>query len=412
MSTVRRPALIALARFDLDAAAARSAEVLSSLKDGVGAEDVYAAFLQRKGGAAALTKAMASQKLPPDVARIGVRTVRISGREAPGLAEALTKAGGLTFGAKILDAGELKAMVADVAAKGDAARGEAVFRRADLLCLKCHAIGGAGGQVGPDLSSIGAAAQVDYLIESLLQPSKAIKEGYNSMLVTTTRGRQLTGIRVRETPTMLVLRDDQDKEIVIPTKEIDEKVPSKVSLMPEGLTDTLTRAEMLDLVRFLSELGKGERWSIGRSRVARRWEVLQPNKAAYDAYFARGVGSYTTNPAGLSWEPVYSTVAGALPLAGLPALRPGKAGPATVIVQAKLEAAAASKVRLKLATKGLSAWLDGDPVSGADVLDLDLKPGRHTLTFAVNPGERKDRPLRVEIEDGPASAAVRFAGGK
>jgi putative heme-binding domain-containing protein len=412
MPSVRRRALIALAGFDLDAAAARAADVLSTLKDGVGAEDVYAAFLQRKGGAAALTKVIGSQKLPADVARVGVRTVRISGREAPGLAEALTKAGGLTFGAKVLDAGQLKEMVADVAARGDAARGEAIFRRADLLCLKCHAIGGAGGQVGPDLSSIGAVAQVDYLVESLLLPSKAIKEGYHSMLVTTKRGRQLTGIRVRETPTTLVLRDDQDKEIVIPIKEIDEKAIGKVSLMPEGLTDTLTRAEMLDLVRFLSELGKSERWSVGRTRVARRWEVLRPTKAAYDVYFRQGVGLLATNPAGLSWEPTYSTVSGSLPLAGLPALRPGKDGPPTVIVQARLEATATAKVRLKLSTKGLSAWLDGDPVSGADVLTVDLKPGGHTLTFAVTPGERIDGLLRVEIEDGPASAAVRFAGGK
>ena len=291
---------------------------------------MYAAFLQRKGGAAALTKAMASQKLPADVARIGVRTVRTSGREAPGLAEALTKAGGLTFGAKVLDAAELKAMVADVAAKGDAARGEAVFRRADQLCLKCHAIGGAGGQVGPDLSSIGAVAQVDYLIESLLQPSKAIKEGYHSLLVTTTRGRQLTGIRVRETPTTLVLRDDQDKEIAIPTKEIDEKTPSKVSLMPEGLTDTLTRA------RCSTSCGSCPSWaranagrSAGRASPAAGKSSSRTRRPTMPTS-ARASARFAANPAGLAWEPVYSTVAGALPLAGLPALRPGKAGPATV----------------------------------------------------------------------------------
>ena len=58
--------------------------------------------------------------------------------------------------------------------RGDPTRGEAVFRRKDLACFKCHAIAGAGGQVGPDLASVGASAPVDYLIDSLLQPNKAI----------------------------------------------------------------------------------------------------------------------------------------------------------------------------------------------------------------------------------------------
>ena len=47
-----------------------------------------------------------------------MRAVRISGREAPGLLDALTKAGGLTFGARILSPDELKTMVADVAKLG------------------------------------------------------------------------------------------------------------------------------------------------------------------------------------------------------------------------------------------------------------------------------------------------------
>ena len=68
-------------------------------------------------------------------------------------------------------------------------RGELIFRRKDLNCLTCHAIAGAGGAVGPDLTSIGASAQVDYLVESLLQPNKAIKEGYHSLVVTTKKAR-------------------------------------------------------------------------------------------------------------------------------------------------------------------------------------------------------------------------------
>src|SRR5712691_11393837 len=44
----------------------------------------------------------------------------------------------------------------------------AVRRRKELNCLKCHAIGGAGGRVGPDMVSLGSSAQIDDIAESLL----------------------------------------------------------------------------------------------------------------------------------------------------------------------------------------------------------------------------------------------------
>ena len=91
-----------------------------------------------------------------------------SGRQIPALSEALTKAGGLTSGPRELSADEMQALVAEVAEKGNAHRGEAIYRRKELNCLKCHAIGGAGGRVGPDLLSLGSSAQIDDIAESLL----------------------------------------------------------------------------------------------------------------------------------------------------------------------------------------------------------------------------------------------------
>ena len=59
--------------------------------------------------------------------------------------------------------------------EGDPFSGEKVYRRQALACTVCHAIGGAGGKVGPDFTSIGASAQPDYLIESILYPNRKIK---------------------------------------------------------------------------------------------------------------------------------------------------------------------------------------------------------------------------------------------
>jgi putative heme-binding domain-containing protein len=407
---VRRLALLALAPVDLAGAARRARAVLAESRTGAEATEVFEVFLQRKGGADLLAKALEGQSLPADVAKVGVRTVRTSGREAGGLTETLIKAGKLTFGVRVLSEKELKETVADVARLGDPARGERVFRRSDQLCLRCHAIGGAGGQVGPDLSSIGASAPVDYLIESLLQPSKAIKEGYHALLVTTGRGQQYTGIKVRETPTALILRTDQDKEVAIPKKDIEEQTPSKVSLMPEGLTDTLTRQELLDLVRFLAELGRIGPYSVGKGRVARRWQALEPLPESVRVLERDGVRAVLARP-NLTWSPAYSRVGGALPLADVPALKIGE-GAAVSFLQAQVEASTAARVKLLLSTaEGLRLWLDGKPLTVAASVELELAGGVHTLTLAVERNGRSES-VRAEIEDAPGSAGVRFVGGK
>jgi putative heme-binding domain-containing protein len=59
----------------------------------------------------------------------------------------------------------------------------------DMACVTCHAIGGVGGKVGPDYTSIGGSAPVDYLVESMLFPNRKIKEGYHSVLIETRRPR-------------------------------------------------------------------------------------------------------------------------------------------------------------------------------------------------------------------------------
>ncbi len=394
---VRRIALTALAGLDLAKAAKNAPDVLKSLKDGEGAAEVYNAFLQRKNGAVLLAAALAGQQLPADTAKVGVRAVRISGREAPQLIDVLTKAGGLKFGAKALTDAEMKTMVADVQKSGDAARGEAIFRRKDQLCLKCHAIAGSGGQVGPDLSSVGASAPVDYLIDSVLLPNKSVKENYHATLVTTQQGLSYTGIKVQESPVTLVLRTADDKEISIPVKDIDERKMGG-SLMPDGLTDVLTRGEFVDLIRFLSELGKVGPYAVSKARLVRTWRALDAAPGASAAAF---------DDPSLRWEPVYSTVAGVLPLADLP--HEG----AVAVVRCQVEASTPGSVVMRLNTaKGLRLWLDRKPIEVKDATELNLTPGVHTLTFAVDLGQRTEG-LRCELEDQPGSAArVRVVGGK
>src|SRR5439155_1008991 len=154
-------------------------------------------------------------------------------------------------------------------------------RRPELRCIACHAIGGAGGKVGPDLTSVGAAAPMDYLVESVYLPDKAIKEGYHSVQIETLDGKVTTGIVVRETGQELILRDADAKEIAIPRATIRERTPGR-SLMPLGIVDHLFEHEQKDLFRFLSELGKPGPFDAARNQSAKAWRVtaIDPSDVA------------------------------------------------------------------------------------------------------------------------------------
>jgi putative heme-binding domain-containing protein len=406
---VRRLAVIALASLDVEAAAKRAIQVLADTPDGDDPTDLFNAFVERKNGIAGLTKALTDHKLPADVARLGLRTVRASGRDQPELIAALTMAGGLTGERRLLSTEEKKQLLTDVFKQGDPARGEMVFRRKDQVCLKCHAIAGAGGQVGPDLASIGASAPTDYLLDSLLEPNKAIKEGYHSLIVTTRDGRVVAGIKVRETKTELVLRTAEDKEVTVLVKDIDDKANGG-SLMPEGVTDPLTRAELVDLVRFLAEMGTVGKYAPSKARLVRRWQALEPTPASRQV-LQRSLTAVTGSDPALVWQPAYSQVSGVLPLDAFPKIEVG--GKALGFVRCKLDASTPGTVKLLLNdAAGVTAWLDGTEVEVKNEMVLDVPPGLHTLTFALDLTTRRDG-LRCELDDVAGSPArVRIIGGK
>ena len=245
-------------------------------------------------------------------------------------------------------------MIADVQKSGDAAHGEAIFRRRDQLCLRCHAIAGSGGQVGPDLSSVGASAPIDYLIDSVLLPNKAVKENYHATLVTTQQGLSYIGIKVLETPTTLVLRTADDKEVSIPIKDIDERKMGG-SLMPDGLTDVLTHGQFVDLVKFLSELGKVGPYSVSKARLVRRWRAGSYAGSAATIAGIRRRGA-RRSVAALGAGLLHSGWSAAAD--GLATWRP-----MTAVVRCQVEASTPGPVVLRLNTaKGLRLWLDRKPV--------------------------------------------------
>jgi putative heme-binding domain-containing protein len=405
----RRQAVVSLAQLDTPAAAKAAPDILMGVKTPADAEPIFTAFLGRKGGAAELAKALADTPLSADVAKTGVRLARSTAAPDAKLIDALTKAGKLTETKRAASKADLDRLLADVKAKGDVARGEKVYRRSDMNCLKCHAVAGAGGRVGPDMTSIGASAQVDYLIESLLNPNAKIKEGYNSLVVETGDGQTRSGVKVRENQQELVIRDAEDREISIPKADKPD-IKNGKSLMPEGLTDSLTDQEFIDLVRFLSELGKGD-YLAQPGKVVRRWEGVLPVQPLFTVVTRDRVGAVATNKE-LKWAPAYSAVKGDLPLDDMPRWKIGQ-GPDQSVVRFQLDVTTAGKAKLVVPdTTGLELWLDGTPLSTGKEIPLDLTAGVRTVTVHVKLDERKT-PLRVELgEVKDSTARVSIVGGK
>ncbi|MGC8642286.1 MAG: DUF6797 domain-containing protein, partial [Isosphaeraceae bacterium] len=142
---------------------------------------------------------------------------------------------------------------------GDPKRGAVVFYQPSLACTKCHLSEGGAPSLGPDLGALDKNATDTYLVESILEPSKAIKKGYETVTIGMEDGRIVTGLLAEDRPDSIVLRDvSQDgKSVTLLKSQIEERRAGAASIMPLGLVNHLaTRQQFLDLVRYLMEIAE------------------------------------------------------------------------------------------------------------------------------------------------------------
>ena len=136
---------------------------------------------------------------------------------------------------------------------GNAAAGQRIFfEKAEVSCLRCHKLNGQGGDVGPDLSGIGAQQKRDYLLESIVDPNKQIAKGFETVILTLADGKIHSGIIKSETKKEVRLMTPEGQLLTIPTDEIDQRSRGK-SAMPEDIIRHLSRREVRDLVEFLAD---------------------------------------------------------------------------------------------------------------------------------------------------------------
>ena len=144
---------------------------------------------------------------------------------------------------------------------GKADHGRAVFFRAgkkdaatQVSCGGCHRVQGQGEWVGPDLSTIGTKYGPDELIRSILNPSAAIGYSFRTLNVALKNGQVLSGLAVEDTADRLVLKGSDGKRTIVRPSEVEERSFSDLSLMPEGLAESMSDGDLVDLIAFLSTL--------------------------------------------------------------------------------------------------------------------------------------------------------------
>jgi putative heme-binding domain-containing protein len=124
--------------------------------------------------------------------------------------------------------------------------GRALFQKS---CVNCHVLYGVGRKVGPDLTGSNRA-NLDYLLENILDPSASVAADFRAVNIALDDGRVLNGVLSAQTERTITLQTDRDA-ITIDREEIDELQPTPNSLMPDGLLTTFTDEQVRDLVGYL-----------------------------------------------------------------------------------------------------------------------------------------------------------------
>ena len=138
-------------------------------------------------------------------------------------------------------------------AKGDLTKGKMLFT---MTCGQCHKLVGEGQNVGPDITGSNRA-DLNYLLENVLDPNAVIGKAYQLNLFTMKDGRVMSGVIKEESPAAVKIAMMGGVEFTLPQPDIAKREVSKLSTMPEGLFDALKPEQVIDLVKYLQSGASG-----------------------------------------------------------------------------------------------------------------------------------------------------------
>ncbi|GAB3943043.1 L-sorbosone dehydrogenase [Spirosoma harenae] len=413
-----------LVTMDAPEAARIGTDLLRTIPEQTDATELFQAFFASKAGTQALGEAISAKNIPELYAKAGRQLMprgipwnRQKADEVVALQKALEASGGTLPTERMpqqLNNQEISALAKTISSTADPMLGEKVFRKSTLLCQTCHAIGGAGGRIGPDLSSLGTSSPVETIIRSVLYPTLSIKEGYELQRILKKDGTEMMAYLVSNGTSEVVVRDVTGMEVSIPKAQINtiEKTPG--SLMPVGLTAGLEKEEFINLIGFLSKIGESGQFRVPTARFVRRWSTVSTSKELVKKIGDAGVGYVAKEAAKLFVQPVYSKVSGDLPIDELPVV---EISPTKRYNFVRFDIEVVSKGNIELAinsTAGITAWAGQKPIKlTANGVMTDLPQGIHSITLAIDKTQFKESQLSIQLQDAPqASAQTRLIMGR
>jgi putative heme-binding domain-containing protein len=369
----------------LDQSVILVAKLLESDTRGADPSFLIVELLSRQHGDKALVMHLKDVKIHPSVARIVTNYFNSFGVISQDVARIFRPSEPASLNARLLKE-NLDDLSDEVDARGNAERGEYIFRRANVACMSCHAIAGAGPKIGPDLVAVGASATTSYVVDSILRPNNAIAEHYENFSLLTGDGAIYVGALEFQNQKEIVIRDTASgTSITVPRNTIRQQTEMP-SLMPSGLVDQLgSRQEFLDLAKFVSSLGRAGPFAASSDQVIRKWMVLAGNKDPGQLSFRQ-----FSNQEG--WTPAYGLVRGELPLENFSDNR-------SLFAEGGIQVIQAGAVKLNInSTAGLRLWVDGREVSDM-AATLNLGQGRRSFLFLIDTEKRDGKGLRVAFEN-------------
>jgi putative heme-binding domain-containing protein len=245
---LRAPALRGLAHYDDPHTPDALVRIYASLA-AAEKRDALNTLASRPGYATALLDAVIARKIAPsEVSADIVRQLRnLNNKDLDrriGTVWGVVRA--TTADRKALMEKYRKLLAAPAPSPPDLALGRAVFAK---TCQQCHTLFGVGGNVGPDITGSNRA-DLNYLLENIVDPSAVIQKEYTATVIELKNGRVITGIVRGETPAALTVVTANDT-LTVPRGEIESRTPSKQSMMPDDLLKTLTDNEVRALIAYL-----------------------------------------------------------------------------------------------------------------------------------------------------------------
>lgn len=245
---LRAPALKALAAFDDVATASTILALYPKLTDAE-KRDAINTLVARPATAGKLFDAIEKGDMPrTDVHAYHVQ--QLLGFKDEALAKRITSVWG-EIRATAKDKQELIAkqktvLTAARLKSADLSNGRRLFAK---TCSACHTLFGEGGKIGPDITGSNRA-NLDYILENILDPSAIVGKDYRTTLLALNDGRVISGLIQKETDSAITVRTINDT-VVVAKGDIEERKLSDLSLMPEGQLNQLTPDEQRDLIAYL-----------------------------------------------------------------------------------------------------------------------------------------------------------------